>query len=252
MLSTCRAPALAIAGLVALALVAACGSTGTTSSPSSAAPTASASSPSGSTTPSEPVDTDPLTHHLLSEDFASDAGVFHTGATADYRFSVADGTYHVLSTTVPGSPAMTYGEYARVAFAIDSSVDVVDAASLPRSAWLGLGCLSPDGATGIFVVVLADGSQAAVYPYAKGDFGEALLISDTRFGTVSSLSLSTYITAVTDDAVTVTASVNGQPLAGKGTGDGFQGCSGMVLMLDTMKKGVETQFDNAVATVPGE
>ncbi|MFC6238071.1 hypothetical protein [Longivirga aurantiaca] len=265
MLSTSRTRSLVL--VVACLAVAACGPTpapGLSASSSTPSTGASATSPTATTTTSAtpstqsatPVDRDPLTHKLLAEDFSQGPGVFHVGDLNGYTYAVKDGAYVITATSKPSGPAETYGEYARVAYAIDSSVDVVGAASAGTKTAVGIACFDAAGENGLMMLAAADGSGGAYLRFVNGvpdaeplaEWGASL----TSGAAVTSLRFLAAISNPLNDDVRLSGWVNGVAVPASPETDKFEGCAGMVLLLMAPTKGVSVSFDNARAIVPGE
>lgn len=254
----------ALSVLAALTLITACGSQ-TASGPTSSAPslpsTGSTATPGTSGSPSTPdategstpADVDPLTHQLLSEDFATGPGVFHVGTTPDFRYAVKDGVYVITATAKDGGIAQTYGEFARTAYVVDASATVIGAERYDLNTAVGIGCFDADASYGLALLVNADSSSAGLMRFRNGEPDDDELSSwSTRdLAPVRSLRLRVAITSPVGDDVTLTAWVNGEEMMSTST-DGFDGCAGLVLYLITSERGVAISYDDVVATVPGE
>lgn len=232
------------------------GSSPPTASPAPQSSSAAASPAPPSESPTSPAaDVDPLTHRLLEEGFATGAGVFHTGTTPDFRYSVRDGVYRVTAITAAGGVAMTYGEFARRAWAIDSSVVIVDAVALSEDAVIGVGCTNTSGKAGFIAYARPEGGGGFVIQFVDGEPKPVGLTWSEPVGGVGplrSLRLSTYITSPLGDDVKIAVYVNGEKVPDAATAAGFVGCDGMMLSLVVEGKGAAVGFDDAVATVPGE
>lgn len=270
MLSTSRTRSLVI--VVACLAVAACGSTSapgasvssstpstgaSATSPTATSPTATtATSATPSTQTPTPVDRDPLTHKLLAEDFAQGPGVFHVGTLNGYTYSIKHGTYVVTASSTPKGMAQTYGEFARVAYVIDSSVDVIGAESSPSDTVVGLGCFDAAGKYGLVMLAATDGAGGYYFRVVKGVADTDPLATwstpPTAASPVTSLRLLAAVTNPLDDHVRLSAWVNGVAVPETPETDRFDGCSGMVLFVGAPKKGLTISFDNARAIVPGE
>lgn len=264
MLSTSRTRSLVI--VVACLAVAGCGSTSapglsaSSSTPSSGAsstsPTATTSTSASPSTHTEtPVDLDPLTHKLLAEDFAQGPGVFHVGELNGYTYSIKDGAYVITTTSKPSGMAQTYGEYARVAYAIDSTVDVIGAATSGAQA-VGIGCFDSAGKNGLTMLVAADGSDGYFLRVVNGvpDSEPLAQWATPRASAapVTSLRFLAAISSALNDDVRLSGWVNGVAVPATPETDKFEGCAGMVLFVIAPSKGITVSFDNARAIVPGE
>jgi hypothetical protein len=194
-----------------------------------------------------------ITHDLLGEDFAQDAGTFGTGRFGDVAWAVQDGAY--VGTNVSGSTASgsSFASYARTAYVADTSVDVVDVeGAVGPGSQIGVGCADREGERGYVLLAGPDGSDVRIARLEGGRVSADSLDRATGLGlgTLRSLRLGCTPDPYGSD-VELSGWVNGRSVLWTQDADGLGSYASMVLGLVDVPDGAVVRFDDAVAVVPG-
>lgn len=192
-----------------------------------------------------------LTHDLVHEDFSTSEGAFWSGSNQTHSFAVRDGTYVITALTDDAGAEFAYAYLARKAYALTADVDVV---AVPESgtAFLGLGCASPEAADGYYLTLGATGTGAILSRLDARDLGSPTVLAmdeSTDVGPVQHLRLECVQVPFTD-AVEVTGYVNGQPVLAGRDEQGLDGFDSVVLQFAAVDAGSQAVFDNVHVVVP--
>jgi hypothetical protein len=99
-----------------------------------------------------------LTHDLLHADFSVDAKPFVTRDFGAYTATVINGTYQIQARTTPSRPASSYTWFARTAYNVDVSADVIAVHENGGSAFVGVACLDEPNQNGHGYAFVVDAS----------------------------------------------------------------------------------------------
>ena len=148
-----------------------------------------------------------ITHDLVDANFTSTAEPFPVGRHGQYAFSFHGGNYRITSTEDPDSPGTAFGNYERVAYNVDTSMEVVRVDG--ERSTVTLGCFNEDD-QGYELVV---GPEGAALAYVDGNDGTELDATDNvgvpTWPTTMSISCSE---AFNSDDVTVTGYLDGRSI----------------------------------------
>jgi hypothetical protein len=99
-----------------------------------------------------------LTDHLLSVAFVSGSGRFSTGTTPDYSYDIYNGQYRIRSLTSDPGPGESAAPFARTAYSVDISADIV---YVNGDGAFGVGCFH-SGSQGYALLANPKGGVALV------------------------------------------------------------------------------------------
>ena len=190
-----------------------------------------------------------FTNHLLKADFNSGGRPFSTGSSPDYTFNVLDGTYHITSRTPGPSPAYSFAQFARTAYTVDISADVV---SVVGAESFGVGCFTTKN-SGYVLLAVPGGGAALARVGQSGGSNNNRIIATNEQAAVPSTNVRIQLSCTNKligSSATVTGYVNGQQVVQGTDPHGLNGFSIGALEFGAQTAGAEGRFDNVVAEVP--
>jgi hypothetical protein len=190
-----------------------------------------------------------LTHDLVDADFTESAEPFHTGSDPEagaYAFELVDAAYRIRATGPNESIGSTVGEYARTAYTIDTSVEVVDVSG--PDVTVAVGCVDRQGRGYLFTL----GPDGAAIQRAEPGELVTLVAEETAVLPAApfTLALGCHQAMPNPSDTTITASVDGERLLSV-TDDQVSGFDAVLLGLWPDTDDASVTFDDVVATVPG-
>jgi hypothetical protein len=190
-----------------------------------------------------------LTHDLVDADFTETAEPFHTGSDSEvgaYTFELVDDAYRIRATGPNESIGTTVGEYARTAYTIDTTVEVVDVSSPDLT--VAVGCVDREG-LGYLFTLGPDG--AAIQRAQPGELVTLGTMEEVALPAAPfTLALGCHQAMPNPNDTAVTASVDGERLLAV-TDDQVSGFDAVLLGLRPDTDDASVTFDDVVATVPG-
>lgn len=191
-----------------------------------------------------------LTHDLVDADFSDGAAPFEVGSDPEvgaYEFELVDGAYRIRSTGPNDVAASSLGEYARVAYSVDTTVEVLE---VDDGSTVAVSCLSadlfgyvvtlgPDGAT--IYRLGADGSDEAVAAASE------VQVPDVPF----TLGIDCEQRPNNPDDLEITGSVDGRRVLSFTDTEAVSGLAYVELGLMPGTDDASATFDDVVAVVPG-
>lgn len=196
-----------------------------------------------------------LTHDLLSADFAEGDDTFKAGETDQYALDLTNGSYRLTATATPTSPLVTFGWFARTAYYVDIEAAIVSLDA--DGAIVGLECVhSASGSTNegyVLMYVPGDGYVLAKLSEENDGMPEILErvpgsppVAGDRIGISCGVN-----SPLPNSETTITGTVNGATMV-NATDKSFDSFEAAALTFFPLRANDSIQFDNVIATVPGE
>lgn len=198
------------------------------------------------------IDRTVLTHDLMHADFSVDAKPFVTGNFGDYTATLIDGRYQIDSRTVPASPATSFAWFARTAYNVDLSADVVAVNANGGRATVGISCLDEPKKNGHGYVFVVDPSG---YALGRSDTPSGTTLATVPAhhpwsGTAERVRLTCAPAGLTSKTVDVRGYINGKEVIHAHDSSGFDTYKAAALIFYPSKSHATVQFDNVSAIVP--
>jgi hypothetical protein len=196
-----------------------------------------------------------LTHDLLSADFSEGDDTFKTGETDQYALDVNDGSYQLTATATPTSPLFTFGWFARTAYYVDIEATIVSIDA--DGAIVGIECVhSASGDTNagyVLMYVPGDGYVLAKVSEDNNGAPEILeRVSGAPPAAGDRIGISCGVTSpLPTSKTTISGTINGAKVI-SATDKSYDSFEAAALTFFPLRAGDSVQFDNVIATVPGE
>jgi hypothetical protein len=189
-----------------------------------------------------------LTNRLLSADFRDGSGPFTTGTTSGYNYDIVDGTYRIQSRIANPGPADSFADFARTAYAVDMSAEVV---SVTREFAFGVGCFNSPSA-GYAFLASTQGGVALVRRDTESGANNRVIATIEQVAVPAAnvqlrLSCANHLVG---SSVSLTGYLNGQRVIAGTDAHGLDGFSAGALEFSTDVAGGEVRFGRAQAVVP--
>jgi hypothetical protein len=189
-----------------------------------------------------------LTDHLLSADFASGSGRFSTGTTPDYSYEIFDGLYRIRSLTSDPGPGETEAGFARKAYAVDISADIV---YVSGDGAFGVGCFN-SGTQGYALLADPSGGMALVRRDRDSGANNRVIATNDSV-TIPATNIQLELScddSLTGASVSLKGYLNGQEVVSGTDSHGLNGFDQGTLELIATKAGSEIRVASVNAHVP--
>ena len=188
---------------------------------------------------------------LLRADFRTGRGPFVTGVTPEINYDVVDGTYRIQSRTSEPGLATSLANFARTAYAVDMSADVV---SVTGDGVFGVGCQSNTDEAYLLLAGVDGGLALGRKDADRGPSNHTQILATNEEIRVPATNVRLTLScrsSLGGSAVTLRGYVDGREVIRGRDADGLDGFRQGVLAFDSSMAGAEVRFSRADAVVTG-
>jgi hypothetical protein len=190
-----------------------------------------------------------LTDRLLSANFAKGRGPFTTGTSPDYNFALVDGTYRIRSRTGNPDPAQSLANFARTAYDVDMSAEVV---SLSQELYVGVGCFTSEETGYVLLAAPGNGVTLGSVDRRTGSNNGLRVIATNQQVAMPSSNFSLQLScddSLLGSSVSLKGYINGQQVVDGTDPHGLSGFRLGSLQFAATTAGGEVRFTRADAVV---
>jgi hypothetical protein len=188
---------------------------------------------------------------LLRADFRTGSRPFSTGVTPEVNYDLVDGTYRIQSRTSESGLVSSVAYFARTAYVVDMSAQVVSASG---NSVFGVGCLSSEH-DGYYLLAATGGGVALGRKDEESDSNDRTrLIAANEGAAVPANDVELRLScsnSLVGSSVTLTGYVNGREVIQGTDSQGRDGFRMGALVFDSSTSGAEVRFSRADAVVTG-